>query len=241
MSRRGTPTHIYSDNGTNFVGADRILRESLKAWNQAQIHHELFQRNVNWNFNPPAASHMGGCWERLIRSTRRILSTILSNQLVSDDVLLTIMVEIEGILNSRPLIPLSFDSSDSEPLTPNHLLMTKGNINLPPGLFDKRDCYVRRRWAQVQYIANQFWIRWVREYMPYLNSRQKWFTDTSNFKVDDLVLLLEDSQPRSRWSNRRVVEVYPDSKGKVKIVMVKTSRSLVKRPITKICLVERAN
>ena len=76
--------------------------------------------------------------------------------------------------------------------------------------------------------------------MPYLNSRQKWFTEKSNIKVDDLVLLLEDSQPRSQWSKGRVVEVYPDSKGKVRIVLVKTSKSLVKRPITKICLVESA-
>ena len=102
---------------------------------------------------------MGGSWERQIRSIRQILSTVLHSQLVSDDELSTLLAEVEGILNSRPLVPIVFDSEGNEPLTLNHLLLLRGHPNLPPGLFEKRDSYAKRRWAQVQYLADQFWVR----------------------------------------------------------------------------------
>ena len=160
IARRGCPLNVFSNNGTNFVGAERILKdEALKAWNNNQIEDYLKQRRITWTFNPPAASHMGGSWERQIRSIRRILSTVLQSQLVFDDELSTSLAEIKGILNSRPLVPIVFDPDGNEPLTPSHLLL-RGNPNLPPGLFEKRDSYAKRRWAQVQYLANQFWVRW---------------------------------------------------------------------------------
>ena len=104
IARRGNPLCIYSDSGTNFVSAERILKKSLEAWNQNHIHDHLFQRGIEWHYNPPSASHMGGSWERLIRLIRRILSAIFQTQLTSDHVLSTVMAEAESILNSRPLI-----------------------------------------------------------------------------------------------------------------------------------------
>ena len=102
-----------------------------------------------------------------------LLATVLHSQLVSDDELSTLLAEVEGILNSRPLVPIVIDPEGNEPLTPNHLLLLRGNPNLPPGLFEKRDSYAKRRWAQVQYLVNQFWVRWVREFLPGLNQRVK--------------------------------------------------------------------
>ena len=168
------PFCIYSDDCTNFIGAERILKKFLEAWNQNQIHDHLLQKGIEWHFNPPPASHMGGSWERLIRSIRRILSATLPTQLTSDDVLTTVMAKAESILNSRPLIPITLDPKDGQPLTPNHLLLLRESITLPPGLFDQRDNYAKRRWAQAQYLTNQFWRRFVKEYLPSLNERQKW-------------------------------------------------------------------
>ena len=99
---------------------------------------------------------MGGSWERLIKSVKRISSALLTSQSISDEILLTIMTEIESIINSRPLVSVSFEPNSQEPLT-NHLLLLRANLNVPPGLLDKNDCYARRRWAQAQYLTNQFW------------------------------------------------------------------------------------
>ena len=239
IARRGAPDHIYSDNGTNFVGATKILRDSLREWNQHQINDYLRQQEIRWTFNPPTASHMGGSWERMIRSVRRILSSLLTSQSISEEVLQTAMTEVEWIINSRPLVPITLDPKNEEPLTPNHLLLLKGNPNVPPGLFDYKDCYVRRRWAQVQYIADQFWRRWTREFLPYLNHRQKWFQQRRNAQKDDLVLLVDDTLPCSRWSLGRILEVFPDKNGLVRTVLVKSRNTLLKRPITKLCLILR--
>ena len=81
----------------------------------------------------------------------------LSNLTPTEKGLTTLMTKVEGILNSRPMVPLMLHDSEEEPLTPNHLLLLRGNPNLPPGTFDTNSCYTRRRWAQLQFLANQFW------------------------------------------------------------------------------------
>ena len=237
ISRRGKPLHIYSDNGTNFVGAARVLRDSLKAFNQTQIHKFLCQRDIDWSFNPPAASHMGGAWERMIRSIRRTLDALVGNQTLTDEALTTLLAEVEGIINSRPLVPVTFDPKSDEPLTPNHLLLMRSNPSLPPGLFEKADCYGKRRWAQIQYIANQFWARWIKEFLPNLNLRQKWFKPQANVEVNDIVLLVDDMQHRSRWQLGRIMKTFPDKKGRIRTVTVKTKLNTFVRPITKLCVI----
>lgn len=164
---------IRSDNGKNFVGAERELREAIEQWNQSRIEDALMQKGIQWVFNPPAGSHFGGVWERQIRSVRKILRSVLKEQTVNDGCLQTVLCEVESILNDRPLTTSTDDLSDLEALTPNHLLLMKKQPILPPGLFNIKDSYPRRRWKQVQYLADLFWNRWVREYLPLLQQRQK--------------------------------------------------------------------
>lgn len=85
IARRGQVKELCSDNGTNFVGADRELKRSLEQWNQSQIHDELLQKGIKWKFNPPSGSHHGGAWERLIRSIRKVLNSTLRVQTLDDD------------------------------------------------------------------------------------------------------------------------------------------------------------
>ena len=96
----------------------------------------------------------------MIRTIRNVLQSLLGRQTLNDESLLTLIAEIESIINSRPLVPISFSYSNQEPLTPNHLPLLRNSPNLPPGLFSKDDCYSKRRWVQAQYLANQFWLQW---------------------------------------------------------------------------------
>ena len=118
------------------------MREAIDNWNQQKIECFLHQKNIEWKFNPPGASHMGGVWERIIRSVRKIFRVVLREQLVSGEALRTLLVEVEGILNSRPLTPVSDSPYDLEPLTPNHLLLLRSNMNVSPGVFQKDDCRI---------------------------------------------------------------------------------------------------
>ena len=238
MSRRGRPQQIRSDNGTNFRGADKELREVLGAWNQKKISDFLHQYDIEWVFNPPAASHMGRVWERLIRCVRHTLRAVLKEQIVTDEALMTVLAEVEKILNDRPLTPLSEDSSDLCPLTPNQILLLKGNPCLPLGLLTKSDSYPVRRWRQAQYLASVFWRRWVREYLPLLQIRQKWTRTRRNFARGDLVLVVTDNAPRGEWPLGRIIETYPDKHGIVRSVRVRTSSTSLTRPITRLCLLE---
>ncbi|XP_061177765.1 uncharacterized protein LOC133186550 [Saccostrea echinata] len=192
IARRGKPKFIRSDNGTNLVGAEKELREAIKTWNVNQIHSHLLQSGIDWMFNPPSASHFGGVWERLIRSVRNVIFSVLHEQTIylNDEGLTTLFCEVEAILNGRPLTPTSDNPSDLSALTPNHLLLLRSGETCPPGTFSQMDNYVRRRWRQIQYLADIFWRRWIKEYLPLLQSRQMWLKEGRNVKEGDLVLIL---------------------------------------------------
>ncbi|XP_072171548.1 uncharacterized protein [Diadema setosum] len=239
ISRRGRPEIIRSDNGTNFIGAEREPREGLKRWNQGKIHDHLLQQGINWRFNPPTASHMGGAWERQIRTTRKVLNAVVKQQTLNDEGLVTLMCLVESIVNGRPLTVTSDDVHDAEPLTPNHLLLLRPSNVLPPDVFQQTDLYSRRRWRQIQYLADVFWRRWVREYLPSLQQRQKWQEVARNLQLGDLVLIVDD-QPRNKWLMGRVMETFPGKDNLVRSVRVKHSRGILERPVTKLCLLEAA-
>ena len=116
-------------------------------------------------FNPPAASHMGGVWERLIRSVKNTLKALLKEQLLTDKALPTLMTEVELIMNDRPLTTGSDDVNDVQPLTPNKLLLLRTNASYPPGTFSKDELDTRRWWRHIHYLANMFWKRCISEYL----------------------------------------------------------------------------
>lgn len=242
VSRRGPVACIRSDNGTNLVGAEAEMREQIASWNQSRIGRTLQQHHIDWKFNPPSASHFGGIWERLIRLVRRVLYSLLRDQSISldDESLHTVMCEVEQIVNNRPLTPSSDNPNDLDMLTPNHLLLGRRNTNMPPGMFTPEDKYVKRRWRQIQHIANVFWSRWSKEYIPLLQERQKWLKSSRSIAVGDIVLITASS-PRNTWLMGRVTEVHPDRKGLVRVVTLKTQNGVLTRPIHKLCLLLEAD
>jgi len=238
ISRRGKPEQLRSDNATNFKAGERELKEAIQQWNTSHVSRYLRQREIDWKYNPPSASHMGGVWERQIRTVRKVLISLLREQVLDDESLNTVMCIAECIVNSRPLTPVSDDINDLEPLTPNHLLTLRREPVLPPGIFVKQDSYCRRRWKQVQYMSDIFWKRWTKEYLPLLQQRSKWPFSTRDFGPGDIVLLVEDS-PRNCWPLARILEVHRSDDGHVRSVTLKTrDSSTMIRPISKICLLE---
>ena len=136
---------VRTDNGSNFVSGDKEIRANILQWNTQRIHEHSLQQDTRWMFNPPSGSHHGGIWERCIRTTRKILNALLKEQILSDEYLMTLLCEVESIINGRPITKVSQNPRDLEALTPNHLLLLRSESVQPPGIFRKEDTFSRRR------------------------------------------------------------------------------------------------
>lgn len=173
----------------------------------------------------------------MISSVQKVLSGLLRSQHLTDELLSTLMCEVEAILNSRPLTYVSDCAEDLDVLTPNHLLLLRSGPTTPPDEFVKKGLYVRQRWRQSQYLADEFWRRWLREYLPQLQERQKWLTPQRDVQRGDLVLIVEPT-PCCSWPTGRVVDVHRSDDGHVRSASVKTAHGVFERPIVKLCLLE---
>ena len=167
VSTRGKPDDMYSDNGTNFVGGDKRINEGIKRWNHRRLADQLAEQKVNWHYNPALAPHSGGAWERLIRSAKIALCAVLNGQgNLNDEILQTALKEVENLLNGQPLTHMSVDPNDIQPLTLNHLLRLTGLPVGPPDVADKHAFSSRKRYKRAQRVADDFWRRWIQEYLP---------------------------------------------------------------------------
>ncbi|CAI5671402.1 unnamed protein product [Oreochromis niloticus] len=217
----------------------------------------LADKQCEFVFNAPSASHAGGIWERQIRTIRNVLNATTAQCAgrLDDASLRTLFYEAMAIVNSRPLTVDSIcDPKAPEPLTLNHLILMKSKVALPPpGKFVREDLYAAKRWRRVQYLTEQFWGRWKREYLMNVSTRQKWHKTRRNLKVNDIVIIKEDMLPRCQWQLGRIVETIKGDDGLVRRVKVQVgvqSRTkkqdrafkppIIERPIQKlVVLVER--
>ena len=129
-ARRGNPRTVKSDRGTNLVGASVELAAEFKRVDKTKLVNVARQMEVEWPFNPPTASHQGRVWERMIRTIRKVLMAVIPCRSITDDVLSTVLCEVENLVNGRPLTKCSSDVLDESALTPNHFLLLEGNY--PP-------------------------------------------------------------------------------------------------------------
>ena len=235
ISRRGKPKEIFSDNGTNFRGADAELRRALQV-DADTLGGELAGRAITWRFNPPAAPHMGGAWERLVRSVKVALRSQLKDSAPKEEVLHTFLCEAEAMVNSRPLTHVSIDADDEEALTPFHFLIGTSSIAgvAAPGVFTPTDAITRKQWRISQQMADKFWRRWLREYLPTLTRRTKWCQPVEPVQVNDVVIIVDSSLPRGRWPKGLVTAVHPGDDGVVRVVDVRTTNGGFRRPVTQV-------
>ncbi|CAM4718193.1 unnamed protein product [Leuciscus chuanchicus] len=182
VARRETPFELLSDCGTNFRGGEHELKASFEAMCE-ELQTKLAKHQIRFQFNPPNAPHFGGAWEQEVRSIKAALYVTLGAQTVTEEVLQTLLIEVEGILNSKPLGYVSTDVADVDPVTPNYLLMGRPDSSLPQVVYPESEILSRRRWRHSQVLADQFWTHFIRSYLPFLQSRQKWVKETDNLTV----------------------------------------------------------
>ena len=224
---RGPIRKLRSDQGTNLVGAKNELERALSEIDNTQVQQFLLKQGCSYfrfNMNVPSASHMGGSWERHVRTVRSSLSSLLDEAglQLNDESLRTLMCEAAAIVNSRPLtVDSLYDVTSLEPLTPNHLLTLKSKVILPPpGEFLRADVYARRRWRRVQHLANEFWTRWKKEFLQTLQLRRKWVQPKRDLHIGDIVIINDSNLPRNQWKLARVEKTFSSKDNKVRSVQL---------------------
>ena len=156
IARRGMPLEIISYRGTNFVGASRELREALEEVDHDALMTEFCGPKMKWTFNPPGAPHFSGCWERLVRSVKKVLNQSIFPRRPTDEILLSTFTEIKLIINSRSLTYVPLDDEMAQPLTPNHLLLGSSDGSKPPTVYCDNPVAIRSSWRMAQHAADLF-------------------------------------------------------------------------------------
>ncbi|XP_065182304.1 uncharacterized protein LOC135813015 [Sycon ciliatum] len=236
VKRRGTPSIIVTDNGSNFVAAERELREAVEQLDRAEIARSLADRHIRWRFNPPRAPHFGGVFEAMIKAAKRALRSALATAELTDEELHTAIVAAEDLINSRPLTTVSADAADLEPLTPQHFLAGRCDPPLPleEKLNATEQVHPRDRFAVVQRTVKEVWRRWLLEFVPLLNQRRKWRKTQKNIAVDEVVLCIEPDTPRGSWPLGRVRRVFPGPDSCVRVVDVEIRGKIYRRAIQRL-------
>jgi hypothetical protein len=241
---RPKPRKIFCDNGTNFVG---MSTEMKRVWQEYKRDQPIITKatfnpthdyQTEWSFNPPISPHMGGAWERLVRTVKNVLKVLTKNQSLREFTLRNFLMEAMDIVNSRPLTYLPIEPALEPALTPNSFLKFSTCGEPAPGGFSDVDLYNRKQWRQAQVLTNHFWRRWIKEVLPDLTRRSKWHSKAKPLKVDDIVIIVDSNQERNRWARGRITKTYPDSKGQVRFADVKTSTGMYKRPAVKLAVLD---
>ena len=236
VARRGLPSTFYSDNGTNFGGASNEIKSFVKMLSETDvIESYLTERSCQWKFNPPSSPHFGGAWERLVRSCKKAMFAILSSRWLTEETLSTTMCLVEQVLNARPLTCASSDPDNFEALTPNHFLLGRASVALPVGVVQPDDFNHRRVFRQSQSHVSWIWKRWLQEYVPQLQRRHKWFSDSNcNICVGSLVWIVNNGSPKGHYPLARLTKLNIGDDRVTRSAVAKSSKGSFVRPLVKL-------
>ncbi|GFX13763.1 integrase catalytic domain-containing protein [Trichonephila clavipes] len=238
MARRGKCAKLFSDNGKNFVGASNEIKKLLEIVRKPdeKLANYLAAEGIEWKFIPARSPNFGGLWEAAIKSCKYHLKRVVNGINLTYEELLTVTVQIEGILNSRPLCPLSNNDDDFQVLTPAHFLINRSLNSLEePNLTKCKESNLKK-WQKITKIVQLMWKFWSRNYLNQLQQRGKWMFEKNNVQIGDLVLIIEENLPTYKWALGRIVELYYGEDKKVRVVKIKIQYSTCKRAISKICV-----
>ena len=242
-NRRGMAKVIHSDNQTTFHKAAKVFKASTQRITLTKIdpnvvEEKLASQGVSWKFITERASHRGGHWERVCRQLKEPLRKVLGRAFLNYTEMLTVLTDIEALINSRPLTYIGDDIRDGRVITPALLAIGRDLESPPDNLPKKAEVSLSERYRYQQRLQNHFWSRWLQEYLPGLTVRQKWFKDEKPLKVKDVVLISEDNIPRGKWRIGKVAETFPGKDGRIRTVRVQTKKGMINRPVQKLHLLE---
>lgn len=241
-ARRGIPSLMVSDNAKTFKTASRFVQEVLES---PEVIQDFIRLQIKWKFNLERAPWWGGIFERMIKSAKRCIKKTVGKSSLTYDELLTVITEVEAVLNSRPISYVSMDDLE-EPLTPSHLLTGFRVLSLPdPPITEDPDYNespnaLTRRMRHFLITLEKFWKRWKAEYLLELREfhrvQQPGQNNGSTVKEGEIVTVFDETHPRGLWRLGKVESVLRSSDGGVRGALIRTqnksgSSSILRRPI----------
>lgn len=231
ISRRGKPKEIFCDNGSNFVGASRELQRSIDS---DLVLDFSANEGIKFHFSPAYAPNFGGLHEAGVKIAKSLMKKVVGNSHLTFEELTTLFAQIEAVMNSRPLTPLSSNPFDLSPLTPGHFLIGRPLTSLPAPDLQGANPNRLHRYARIEQARQHFWSRWSHEYIAELHQRTKWRTRHEDLRPGQLVLIKDEQTPPLKWPLGRIHRLYPGSDQTSRVADVQTTRGIVKRSIRKI-------
>ena len=234
ISRRSKPTLLCCDNATNFLGASNELNKFILV-NKDEIVKFCSEESMKFSFIPPYAPNFGGLWEAGVKSAKYHIKRILGDRHLTYEELSTLFVQVEAILNSRPLYPMSSDPNDLQPLTPGHFLVGKPLIALPSPDLSTTNCNRLDRYAKLEQMRQHFWMRWQHEYITELQHRTKWRKPDTVLRIGDMVLIKDNNLPPLKWKIGRIEALHMGNDGVSRVADVKTTSGTIRRAVNRLC------
>ncbi|XP_054713427.1 uncharacterized protein LOC129222888 [Uloborus diversus] len=239
FGRRGKCSKIITDNAKTFVGANVEIKRLQK---MVRIPDEILSNyflteGIQWNFIPPRSPNFGGIWEAGVKSFKFHLKRVIGSQNLTLEEFITILSEIEGVLNSRPLIPMSSEMDNFEILTPGHFLIGRPITTLSePQLIDVKENTLSK-WQRITKFSQQIWKLWKRDYLTHLQQRNKWKFSKNDVKTGTLVLIREENLPSTKWCVGRIIETNIGRDNRVRVVkLCLPSGSTLIRNVRDVCI-----
>lgn len=237
---RGCPEKLVSDNATNFQGAQSELQELHRLFQAQQfreeVNHFCAAKEIQWSFIPPRSPNFGGIWEAGVKAAKSHLKIVLCEASLNYEEMSTLLVQIEAILNSRPLTQNSTDANDLTALTPGHFIVGGELTAVPEPSYSNVRVSSLSRWQHLQKLKQDFWSRWSAEYLSELQPRSKWYKGKITIVPGMLVVIREDNMPPQLWHLGRITEVTPGADGLVRVVKIRTANGQMSRSISKIAI-----
>ena len=251
VARHGLPRRVISDNAKTFKKAAKVFKGIMK---QPGIGHYLGNARIQWTFNVERAPWWGGFFERLVRSVKRCLKKVIGRARLTSEELLTLVMEVETILNSRPLSYVTQEDLD-EPISPSHLLIGRRILSIPDNLcysesldedFEVTQPLLSKRIIHLGRTIDQFWARWKTEYLLELRDAHRINSRPSTgpmIKVGDIVVVHSDEKRRGFWNLGKIEELIVGRDDEIRgaIVRVYTGQrksKLLRRPLQRLYPIE---
>ncbi|XP_076247809.1 uncharacterized protein LOC143187481 [Calliopsis andreniformis] len=237
IARKGICRIIYLDNGTNFVSANNELNDIYQTMQRGgRMQHFLADKEISWHFIPAFSPNFGGLWEAAVKSFKHHMKRLVGEELFTFEQFNTFAIEIEAILNSRLLTPLSSDPNDPSALTPAHFLIGTSITSMSKTDFSTTPCNRLSNWQHIQKVKQDFWTRWHKEYIHQLNVRKKWTSGSHEIKEGSLVILKDDHLPPLQWHLGRGDKVHLGLDNLIRAVTVRTNQGTYRRNVKQLAL-----
>ena len=217
---------VFSDCGTNFVAGAKELKEAFEQWQKSQTPESILSLGIEFHFGAPVCPSAGGVWERLVRSCKKHIKVLLGENEVTDTVFSTILCEVSGIMNRRPITYATNDIDDPQALSPMNLLFPYTALSstcsaLPPTPLTGDEA--RKMWHTMRRVVDDFWNRFSSEYITTLRKRSKWLNSEKVPFVGQLILMMDSQLPRELWPLAIVEKILSEDKIHPRRVVVRNA------------------